>query len=175
MNEGLADFCAKLFIEDLYGEEAYKALVRSNHYTVVATAHLRDGGWYALADVPQNMTYGETSYKKGSDIARTLRATLGDSLFSAGMKQVFSRNAYTSMSSAALRDSLCCGHGHGPHRFFQRLDLPARRRGLHGGFLFRGAERGPVRHAGPHPAEDTRWGELLPPCAGDIDLHRCRR
>ncbi|MBK6892605.1 MAG: M1 family metallopeptidase [Flavobacteriales bacterium] len=111
MNEGFADFCAKLFIEDLYGEEAYKSLVRSNHYTVVATTHLRDGGWYALADVPQNVTYGETSYKKGSDIARTLRATLGDSLFSAGMKQVFSRNAYTSMSSAALRDSLAAATG----------------------------------------------------------------
>lgn len=111
INEGFADFCSKLFMEDLYGPEVYKALVRSNHRQVVATAHLRDGGWYALADVPQNKTYGETTYKKGSDIARTLRATLGDSLFSAGMKQVFSRNAHTSMSSAALRDSLGAATG----------------------------------------------------------------
>lgn len=118
MNEGFADFCAKLFIEDLYGEEAYKSLVRSNHYTVVSSAHLRDGGWYALADVPQNVTYGETSYKKGSDIARTLRTTLGDSLFSAGLKQVFSRNAYTSMSSAALRDSLGAATGTDLTEFF---------------------------------------------------------
>ncbi len=111
MNEGFADFCAKLFIEDLYGEAAYKALVRTDHYAVVSAAHLRDGGWFALADVPQNVTYGVTSYKKGSDIARTLRTTLGDSLFSDGMKQVFSRNAYTSMSSAALRDSLGAATG----------------------------------------------------------------
>lgn len=118
INEGFADFCAKLFIEDLYGETAYKSLVRSDHYTVVSAAHLRDGGWYALDDVPPNATYGTTCYKKGSDIARTLRATLGDSLFSAGMKRVFSRNAYTSMSSAALRDSLGAATGTDLSDFF---------------------------------------------------------
>lgn len=106
LNEGFADFCAKLFMEDLYGHESYMALVRSNHHLVVAKAHLVDGGWYALDNVPQNVTYGETSYKKGSDIARTLRSVMGDSLFSAGFKQVFGTNAYTSMGSPALRDSL---------------------------------------------------------------------
>src|SRR5690606_37344369 len=79
INEGFADFCANLHMEQLYGPEAYQARVRSNHFQVVAQAHLRDTGWYALADVPQNVTYGETSYKKGSDIARTLRAVMGDS------------------------------------------------------------------------------------------------
>ena len=105
-NEGFANFCSQLFIEDLYGELAYKTLVRNNHREVVSATHLRDGGWYALADVPQTKTYGETSYKKGADIGRTLRATLGDSLFSLGMKHVFERNAYSAMSSEAVRDSL---------------------------------------------------------------------
>ncbi len=105
-NEGFANFCSQLFIEDLYGEEAYRSLVRINHRQVVSATHLRDGGWFALNAVPQTKTYGETSYKKGADIARTLRATLGDSLFSTGMKQVFERNAYSAMSSEAVRDSL---------------------------------------------------------------------
>ncbi|MEO7082403.1 MAG: M1 family aminopeptidase [Flavobacteriales bacterium] len=110
-NEGFANFCSQLFIEDLYGEEAYRSLVRINHRQVVSATHLRDGGWFALNAVPQTKTYGETSYKKGADIARTLRATLGDSLFSAGMKQVFERNAYSAMSSEAVRDSLGAATG----------------------------------------------------------------
>lgn len=111
LNEGFADFCAMLFLEDLYGTDVYKAEVRKNHREVVSTAHLRDGGWYALAAVPAYITYGETSYSKGADIARTLRATLGDSLFSAGMKQVFANNAYSAMSSLELRDSLGAATG----------------------------------------------------------------
>ncbi|HMN05772.1 MAG TPA: M1 family aminopeptidase [Flavobacteriales bacterium] len=111
INEGFADFCAKLYMEDLYGTERYKKLVRQNHRRVVSSAHLRDGGWFALNAVPSNMTYGETSYKKGSDIGRTLRATLGDSLFSAGMKRVFANNAYMPISSTAFRDSLGAATG----------------------------------------------------------------
>ncbi len=111
LNEGFADFCAKLHMEALYGTDAYMNLVRNNHHDAVAGAHLKDGGWYALANVPQNATYGETSYKKGSDIARTLRSVLGDSVFSAGFKHIFNQNAYTAMGSAALRDSLSVATG----------------------------------------------------------------
>ncbi len=111
LNEGFADFCAKLHMEALYGTDAYLNLVRADHHEVVAAAHLKDGGWYALSDVPEDVTYGETSYKKGADIARTLRSVLGDSLFSAGFKHVFSQNAYTAMGSAALRDSLSTATG----------------------------------------------------------------
>lgn len=111
INEGFADFCAMLFIEGLYGEAAYKARVRENHRQVVSAAHLRDDGWYALAAVPSNITYGVTSYSKGANIARTLRATLGDSLFRAGMQEVFTNNAYSAMGSLALRDSLSTATG----------------------------------------------------------------
>src|SRR5690606_16479609 len=56
--------------------------------------------------VPQSKTYGETSYKKGADIARTLRATLGDSLFSTAMQRLFAHNGFSAMGSIAIRDSL---------------------------------------------------------------------
>ncbi|MCO5274654.1 MAG: M1 family metallopeptidase [Flavobacteriales bacterium] len=106
INEGFADFCAMLFIEGLYGEGPYKARVRANHRRVVSSAHLRDAGWYALAAVPQNATYGETTYKKGADVARTLRAVMGDSLFSTAMKRLFANNGFSAMGTHALRDSL---------------------------------------------------------------------
>lgn len=118
INEGFADFCAKLFMEDLYGPGKYMELVRDNHKQVVARAHLRDGGWFALNAVPLSKTYGETAYKKGADIARTLRATMGDSLFSAAMKRVLANNAYTAMGSVALRDSLAAASGMDLDHFF---------------------------------------------------------
>ncbi|MEO8732954.1 MAG: M1 family aminopeptidase, partial [Flavobacteriales bacterium] len=70
-----------------------------------------DDGWYALNDVPEAYTYGVTTYSKGADVARTLRSVLGDSLFSAGFKQVFAEDAYTSMSSEKLRDDLGAATG----------------------------------------------------------------
>lgn len=118
INEGFADFCAMLFIEGLYGPAEYKATVRSNHRRVITMAHVLDEGWFALDGVPSNMTYGETTYKKGADVARTLRAVMGDSLFSAGMKAVLAGNAYTAMSSAAFRDSLGAATGLDLHDFF---------------------------------------------------------
>lgn len=111
INEGMADFCAKLYMEDRYGPAKYQELVRLDHRRVVTTAHMRDGGWFALNDVPANKTYGETSYRKGANIARTLRAHMGDSLFSAAMKHVFANSAYSAISSEALRDSLSAGSG----------------------------------------------------------------
>lgn len=118
LNEGFADFCAKLHMEAQYGPAMYQTLVQSNHHDVVSAAHLKDGGWYALANVPANVTYGETSYKKGADIARTLRSVMGDSLFSVGFKHLFSQNAYTSMGSAAVRDSLAAATGMDLTNFF---------------------------------------------------------
>ncbi len=111
ISEGFSDFCAMLFLEDLYGEEVYKQRVRKNHREVVAFGHLRDEGWFPLAAVPDNRTYGVTPYKKGADVARTLRAVLGDSLFAAAMKHVMHANAFTAMNSYQLRDSLSVASG----------------------------------------------------------------
>lgn len=111
INEGFAEFCSYLFHEDLYGRQAYLDLVRSVHHDMVVKAHLLDDGWVALADMPQAITYGEHTYKKGADVAHTLRGYLGDSLFSVGFKRVFANNAYSDMSSAELRDSLTAATG----------------------------------------------------------------
>lgn len=111
INEGFADYCSYLFLEDLYGEDAYLDIVRSVHHDMVVKAHLLDGGWFALADVPQAVTYGEHSYKKGADIVRTLRGYLGDDLFRTGFQRVLANDAYTDMSSMELRDSLAAATG----------------------------------------------------------------
>ena len=111
INEGYAEYLSYLFLEDLYGRAAYDRKVRDNHHSMVATAHLKDEGWYALSEVPQAFTYGEHSYRKGADLAHTLRGYLGDSLFAAGYRRVLSNNAFTDMSTEELRDSLSAATG----------------------------------------------------------------
>ena len=106
INEGFADFCSYLFLEDLYGRPAYDSYVWNVHHAEVSKAHLIDAGWYALDSIPQEYTYGETTYKKGADVVRTLRSYLGDSLFSLGLKRVLTNNAFSDMSTTELRDSL---------------------------------------------------------------------
>ncbi|HEY0978274.1 MAG TPA: M1 family metallopeptidase [Flavobacteriales bacterium] len=111
INEGMADLCGYLFIEDLYGRQAYLDLVNTVHRNMVARVHLLDGASHALSEVPQEITYGEHSYKKGADIGHTLRGYLGDSLFSVGFKRVLANNAYSDMGSIELRDSLIASTG----------------------------------------------------------------
>ncbi len=118
INEGFAEYCSYLFEEDLYGRARYDQLVADVHHTMVSKAHLIDGGWYALANVPQEDTYGEHSYRKGADIAHTLRSYLGDSLFRVGFTRVFANNAFSDMSSTELRDSLSVATGRDLTHFF---------------------------------------------------------
>jgi hypothetical protein len=118
INEGFADFCASLFVEDLHGEDTYRTETRKNHHDVTATTHIRDGGWFALNAIPSDITYGSHSYAKGSDVARTLRGYLGDSLFSSGFKTVLAEHAFSAISSEQLRDALTAATGQDMSDFF---------------------------------------------------------
>ncbi len=111
INEGGAEYLSYLFLEDLYGRPAYDAKVRTVHHDMVGKAHLTDGGWYALSEMPQNVTYGDHTYRKGADVLHTLRSCLGDSLFEAGFKRVLLNNAFSDMSTTELRDSLSVATG----------------------------------------------------------------
>lgn len=106
LNEGFAEYLSYLFLEEVYGREGYMSEVRTNHRQMVQQAHLLDQGWWALADVPQQWTYGEHSYNKGADVLHTLRSYLGDSLFIAGMTSFLQYNAFRAVNSTMLRDHL---------------------------------------------------------------------
>lgn len=111
INEGMADLCGYMFSEKLYGRAAYMDLIRTEHTRLVTRLQLIDGGSYALSEVPQAITYGEHSYKKGAIVGHTLRSYLGDDLFRAGFTRVMTNNAYRDISSAQLRDSLMVATG----------------------------------------------------------------
>lgn len=106
INEGMANYSEKLFLENLYGVNSYKSAVRSNHKSTVWQHHAIDGGFFALSAVPQNVTYGVTTYDKGCDVAHTLRSYLGDSLFFLGLKTIIANNQLKNIDSDGFRDQL---------------------------------------------------------------------
>lgn len=99
LNEGWATYCESLFDEYYYGFEVAKNTRRSLILDVMKNAHLQDGGYISLANVPHSLTYGSTVYNKGATVAHSLRGYIGDSLFFASMKQYFTDKAYLSVSS----------------------------------------------------------------------------
>lgn len=106
INEGFAEYLSYLFFEAVYGPDRYRAVVRANHRQMVHKAHLIDMGWWDLANVPQEWTYGEHSYNKGADIVHTLRGYLGDENFRIGTTAFLDAFAFSPVNSAMMRDHL---------------------------------------------------------------------
>ena len=111
INEGFAEYLSHLFVEAQYGRDAYMSLVKSNHRDMVHRAHLNDEGWWALADVPQQWTYGDHSYRKGAAVLHSLRGYLGDDLFIAGLTSFLNDHAFQPVNSIMLRDHLTATTG----------------------------------------------------------------
>jgi len=106
INEGMASYSEKLFLEWVYGYADYMAEMRDNHYKVLHLAHINDNGYYALNAVPVQYTYGDHSYKKGSDVMHTLRGYLGDANFFAGLKAVQTQFGGGNVSSSEFMQSM---------------------------------------------------------------------
>ncbi len=102
LNEGWASFNEALFTEAVYGNTAYKNWIRTNHRKVLQFAHINDGSYLPLNNVPAAYTYGTTVYQKGADIVHTLRNYLGDSLFKAASQHYLDTFAYGNASSADM-------------------------------------------------------------------------
>lgn len=118
LNEGMAVFNEYFFTEKVYGLTAYKNAIRTNHRKVLQFAHIIDGNYFALNNVPHAYTYGNTVYHKGADFAHTLRNYMGDSLFFAGCRGYMNNRAYGNATSADFRDELALASGLNVTRFF---------------------------------------------------------
>ncbi len=111
LNEGFAEYLSFLFFEGVYGRDRYMQIIRSNHRKMVHQAHLLDEGWWPLADVPQQWTYGSHSYDKGADVIHSLRGYLGDSLFRSGLTSFLDQHEFQPVNSMMLRDHLSASTG----------------------------------------------------------------
>jgi len=119
INEGWASYCESVYRELLYGNEAYRLKVGENHYNVLFSAHVEDGGYRALYGIPDEYTYSTTVYDKGADVVHTLRNYLGDSVFFAAITSMLNDYQFRDISSAGLRDYLTIHTGINMDDFFQ--------------------------------------------------------
>src|SRR5258706_1329417 len=118
LNEGMALYNEYLCTQEVYGLIAYKNAIRTNHRKVLQFAHIIDGNYFALNNVPHAYTYGNTVYHKGADFAHALRNYMGDSLFFIGCHGYMSNRAYSNATSAQFRDELTLASGINMTRFF---------------------------------------------------------
>lgn len=125
LNEGMASYSERLFLEWTYNYGKYIAEVKSIHDDIVKYIHLRENGFRAISGVPHQYTYRDHVYKKGSDVAHTLRSYMGDAAFFAGLKYVMQQKAYKNMNSLEFRDLLETSSGLNLHDFFDNWVMNA--------------------------------------------------
>ncbi len=118
LNEGFASYNESFITEKIYGRQAYKDRIRTNHRKVVQFSHIIDGNYYSLDQIPHDYTYGSTVYDKGADIVHTLRNFMGDNNFFNGCRQYMTNHAYGNATSNDLRDDLASASGISMTRFF---------------------------------------------------------
>jgi len=102
INEGMASFSEALFLQQMYGEEAYIEWIMDNHRDVLTRAHKDDGDYMAVSGVGQENTYGSHVYNKGANMGHCLRSYMGDEAFKTASTSLMSDFAYNNISSIEL-------------------------------------------------------------------------
>jgi len=123
INEGMATFSSYLFLEWQYGKARYLNSVKTEHDNLLHYLHKTEGGFRAISGVPHDLTYGDHVYKKGADVAHTLRGYMGDSAFFAGAKYTQQHNAFQSLNSLQFRDLMQAGSGQSLSDFYNNWVL----------------------------------------------------
>lgn len=118
INEGSAAYCEWLFSENFASRATYEASVRAAHKDLLRTCHVKDSGYWALSGVPQNFTYGTTTYTKGADMIHTMRGYLGDSLFFHGLAELLGQNKFSDIDAIEYRDDLSAITGVNMNNYF---------------------------------------------------------
>jgi len=104
INEGFANYSEFVVAEMLYPSDdpdtdGYMAGIRDQHRKVLKKAHIDDGGYWALNQIPQDVTYGTTTYDKGGIVVHTLRKYMGDSAFFDAIRAYLTHFEYQNVSS----------------------------------------------------------------------------
>lgn len=111
LNEGWAAYSEALFTEEVYGDEAYMNWFRPLHRQMLQFAHIEDGDYYAMNDIPHAVTYGSHVYEKGPLMCHSLRGYMGDSLFFLACRAFQDSLEYGNASSQDMRDIFTSASG----------------------------------------------------------------
>lgn len=127
LNESWATFIQVYYLLDLYGYNSFITEMTKMHKNVLQSAHIDDGGYWPLNNIPLNVTYGKTAYDKGATIVNTMRNYLGDSLFIKTMTAYTTCDtiAYRSVSTEVMRDFITAYTGINMTPFFDAWIMTA--------------------------------------------------
>jgi aminopeptidase N len=118
INEGMATFSAYMFTEWQYGKAKALNDIKTEHDQLLHFLHKNESGFRAVSGVPHSLTYGDHVYKKGADVAHTLRGYMGDTAFFAGAKYTLQQKSFNSINSNEFRDLLQTSCGQNLNDFF---------------------------------------------------------
>ena len=104
INEGMASYAESLFLEAVYGNDAYLESVLDNHKDVLLYAHERDGARLPVSGIGHEHTYGDHVYNKGAVIAHNLRKVMGDEAYFEAAKAFLDANQFSDVSSLDMQD-----------------------------------------------------------------------
>lgn len=123
INEGMATFSSYMFTEWQYGKAAYLNKVKTEHDNLLHFLHVKEGGFRAISGVPHDLTYSDHVYRKGADVAHTLRGYMGDTAFFAGAKYTLQNNGFKSLNSIEFKNYLQNSSGQNLGDFFNNWVL----------------------------------------------------
>lgn len=118
INEGMATFSGYLFSEWQYGKTKYLNSIKNTHEDLLHFLHKNENGFRAVSGLPHSLTYGDHVYKKGADVAHTLRSYMGDSAFFKAIKYTMQQKAFSSINSLELKNLLQTSSGQNLNYFF---------------------------------------------------------
>ena len=130
LNEGFANYSEFVVAEILYPSDdpetdGYKAGIRDQHRKVLKKAHTDDGGYWALDQMPQDVTYGTTTYDKGGIVVHTLRKYVGDSIFFEALRAYLTQYQFQNATSQQFFDIMSQYTGQDLQDFFEAwVDQP---------------------------------------------------
>ena len=130
LNEGFANYSEFVVAEILYPSDdpetdGYKAGIRDQHRKVLKKAHTDDGGYWALDQMPQDVTYGTTTYDKGGIVVHTLRKYVGDSVFFEALRAYLTQYQFQNATSQQFFDVMSQYTGQDLQDFFEAwVDQP---------------------------------------------------
>lgn len=122
INEGGASFCEEVAIQAIYADNQpsrYRTYANRNLKSVLMHTHEYDNGFKPLYGQTPQYTYGSTVYSKGATVWHSLRGYVGDSLFYASLRHLFTNCAFQNIDSWQLRDSLSLYTGMDLSPFFE--------------------------------------------------------
>lgn len=119
INEGIAAYSESLFLDHVYGYDEYINNLKNTHEQVLQSTAFKDGGFFPISGVPENVTYGSTTYDKGATMMHNMRTYMGDTDFFSGLKAIQDHYAFQNIDATEFRDALTTYTGFDATEFFK--------------------------------------------------------